>query len=287
MTPEQMLREFHASKAIHGGLMPGRPTAEVPPDVRDLRIALLDEEVEELREAMVKGDIVAIADGIADVVFVAVGTAVPYGIPFDAVLREVFRSNMTKVNDIPKAKLTKGPGYEPPDIAAALGQRDGKPVQPMPRDDKNLTASHLPDAADAYLAGVRAREQAATPGPWTLETDISDDETADDHPWPYAIVMPEPNHMPADRSLQDFDFKYTELAEMTMPTAEFLVAARSDVPRLLGALEAVMELVRSGANENYDLDGNTEGTVLRVIRRDEIRDAITKALTGEDGTDAS
>jgi predicted HAD superfamily Cof-like phosphohydrolase len=105
MTPEQMLREFHASKAIHGGLMPGRPTAEVPPDVRDLRIALLDEEVEELREAMVKGDIVAIADGIADVVFVAVGTAVPYGIPFDAVLREVFRSNMTKVNDIPKAKL--------------------------------------------------------------------------------------------------------------------------------------------------------------------------------------
>lgn len=127
--PGQMLREFHRDKAIHGGLMPDEPTADVPPDVRDLRIALLDEEVEELREAMIKGDIVAIADGIADVVFVAVGTAVPYGIDFDAVFAEVHRSNMTKVNDIPKAKLTKGPGYEPPDIAGVLGQRGGKPVE--------------------------------------------------------------------------------------------------------------------------------------------------------------
>lgn len=121
MTPEQMLREFHASKAIHGGLAPARPSTDVPADVRDLRIALLAEEVEELRQAMLAGDIVQIADGIADVVFVAVGTAVPYGIPFDAALAEVYRSNMTKVNEHLAAKLTKGPGYEPPRIAELLG----------------------------------------------------------------------------------------------------------------------------------------------------------------------
>lgn len=38
-TPEQMLREFHASKAIHGGLMPERPTADIPEWVRDLKAA--------------------------------------------------------------------------------------------------------------------------------------------------------------------------------------------------------------------------------------------------------
>lgn len=124
-SPEQMLREFHRAKAIHGGLMPERPTADLPDDVRDLRIALLDEEVGELRKAMLDGDIIEIADGIADVVFVAVGTAVPYGVPFDAVFAEVHRSNMTKVNHTPKAKLTKGPGYEPPDIARVLGLAEG------------------------------------------------------------------------------------------------------------------------------------------------------------------
>ena len=120
-TPEQMLREFHATKAIHGGLMPSQPTADIPGWVRDLRMDLLDEEVAELRAAVQQGDIVKIADAIADITYVAVGTAVTYGIPFDAVFAEVHRSNMTKVNTPAKAKPVKGPDYEPPDITAALG----------------------------------------------------------------------------------------------------------------------------------------------------------------------
>ena len=96
-SPEQMLREFHASKAIHGGLMPWRPTADIPAWVQMLRMDLLDEEVGELHEAVEKGDIVKIADAIADLTYVAVGTAVAYGIPFDAVFAEVHRSNMTKL----------------------------------------------------------------------------------------------------------------------------------------------------------------------------------------------
>ena len=121
-SPEQMLREFHASKAIHAGLMPSVPTTAIPEWVRDLRIALLVEEVRELTDAAKAGDIVGIADGIADVVYVAVGTAVAYGIPFDEVFREVHRSNMTKVNTPDEAKLVKGPGYQPPRIAEILGE---------------------------------------------------------------------------------------------------------------------------------------------------------------------
>lgn len=58
ISPEQMLREFHASKAIHGGLMPDAPTAGIPGWVRDLRLALLAEEVRELHDAAMEGDIV-------------------------------------------------------------------------------------------------------------------------------------------------------------------------------------------------------------------------------------
>lgn len=122
MTPEQMLREFHASKAIHGGLMPEQPAADIPAWVQELRLALLDEEVQELHDAVDAGDIVKIADGIADIAYVVTGTAVAYGIPFDAVLAEVHRSNMTKVNTPAEAKLVKGPDYEPPRIAEILGK---------------------------------------------------------------------------------------------------------------------------------------------------------------------
>lgn len=120
-TPEQMLREFHASKAIHGGLMPEQPTIGIPAWVQMLRMDLLDEEVSELHEAVEQGDIVKLADAIADITYVAVGTAVAYGIPFDAIFAEVHRSNMTKVNTPAEAKLVKGPGYEPPRIAEILG----------------------------------------------------------------------------------------------------------------------------------------------------------------------
>ena len=122
-SPERMLREFHASKAIHGGLMPERPTAGIPAWVQTLRLALLDEEVAELREAVEAGDIVKIADAIGDIAYVVIGTAVAYGVPFDAVLAEVHRSNMTKVNTPAEAKLVKGPDYEEPRIAHVLGLR--------------------------------------------------------------------------------------------------------------------------------------------------------------------
>jgi predicted HAD superfamily Cof-like phosphohydrolase len=117
-----MLREFHASKKVHGGLMPETPTADIPDWVVWRRMAFLDEEVQELRDAMAARDVVGIADALADIVYVAVGTAVTYGIPFDAVLAEVHVSNMTKVNSLAEAKLVKGPGYRRPDIAGVLAE---------------------------------------------------------------------------------------------------------------------------------------------------------------------
>lgn len=120
LTEEGMLREFHESLDVHGGWMPSEPTTDLPPGLPDLRMALLDEEVQELRDAVEAGDIEKIADAIGDIKYVATGTAVAYGIPDREVFEEVHRSNMTKTNDPGKGKLAKGPDYEPPDINRVL-----------------------------------------------------------------------------------------------------------------------------------------------------------------------
>jgi predicted HAD superfamily Cof-like phosphohydrolase len=120
MTVEQMVRYFHRALRVHGGLMPPSPTADVRDAVRDSRIELLLEEVGELEAALRAGDLVGIADGIADVVFVAYGTGVVYGLPVDRLVEEVWRSNMTKTNDRAAPKLVKGPGYESPRIRQIL-----------------------------------------------------------------------------------------------------------------------------------------------------------------------
>jgi predicted HAD superfamily Cof-like phosphohydrolase len=119
MTPEEMVREFHRTKQVHVNWMPSVPTADIPEQVRDSRLVLLREEVQELEEAVAAGDLVKIADALGDIEYVTRGTAVVYGIPSDAVFEEVHRSNMTKDNSSGQ-KLVKGPGYEPPRIARIL-----------------------------------------------------------------------------------------------------------------------------------------------------------------------
>ncbi len=107
------------------------PTAHIPAEEALLRQALLDEEVDELRVAVGERDVVGIADALADIVYIACGTAHAYGIDLDAVVAEVHRSNMTKLGADGRplyradGKVLKGPGYEPPRVAAVLGLGEG------------------------------------------------------------------------------------------------------------------------------------------------------------------
>jgi predicted HAD superfamily Cof-like phosphohydrolase len=102
------------------------PTIEIDESLAKLRIALLEEEVTELVDAVAEADLVAIADALADIVYVAYGTAVTYGINLDAVLNEVHRSNMSKLDKDGRpiirddGKVIKSDQYSPPDIAAVL-----------------------------------------------------------------------------------------------------------------------------------------------------------------------
>ena len=116
--------EFHRA---YGLPLRSTPTAAVGADQVELRQALIEEEVAELAAAARAGDIVGVADALADIVYVAYGTAHVYGIDLDAVLDEVHSSNMTKLgaDGLPvrraDGKVLKGPDYRPPDIEAVLG----------------------------------------------------------------------------------------------------------------------------------------------------------------------
>jgi predicted HAD superfamily Cof-like phosphohydrolase len=105
------------------------PSADVGDGLAKLRVALLEEETGEFVAASERGDLIGIADALADIVYVAWGTALTYGIDLDAVLREVHRSNMSKLGRDGKpilrddGKVIKSELYFPPDIAAVLSQQ--------------------------------------------------------------------------------------------------------------------------------------------------------------------
>lgn len=115
---------FHAQ----GSVAPSRPTLAVDPALHAFWPQLLDEEVSELREALHTQDLVEVADALADILYVAYQAAASYGIPIDAVFREVHRSNLAKVSPdglvIRRAdgKVMKPAGWTPPDVARVLNR---------------------------------------------------------------------------------------------------------------------------------------------------------------------
>ncbi len=114
-----MVKEFHEAMKI--------PVVDKP-NLADhsrarLRSDLILEEMKETLDAIWQYDLVEIADGIADSIYVLCGTALEYGIPLDEVFAEVHRSNMTKFIDgsfRDDGKYQKGPSYEPPNLAKIL-----------------------------------------------------------------------------------------------------------------------------------------------------------------------
>lgn len=118
----EMVREFHETYAVPVQLEPGFPSH----DRCALRERILEEEWIELCEAQAKRDFVEVADALADMLYIIHGTALEYGIPLDAVVEEVHRSNMSKLDEHRKpivredGKIMKGPNYFKPDIARVL-----------------------------------------------------------------------------------------------------------------------------------------------------------------------
>ena len=74
-------------------------TPQIPSKDRcELRVSLLQEELNELKEAIEKGDVVEVADALADIQYVLSGAVLEFGLveKFDSLFDEVQRSNMSK-----------------------------------------------------------------------------------------------------------------------------------------------------------------------------------------------
>jgi len=115
------VKDFHIAFGQRVGEKPELPdTAE-----RTLRMKLLAEEMYEYTVAENENDLTEIADALADIIYIACGTAVSYGIPLDKVYAEVHRSNMAKLVDgkplyREDGKVMKPTGWTPPDVEGVL-----------------------------------------------------------------------------------------------------------------------------------------------------------------------
>ena len=86
--------EFH-----HAFHHPVLPDPVIPSEKRcQLRVALLSEELDELKEAIKKNDLVQVADALCDIQYVLSGAVLEFGLgsKFRELFDEVQRSNMSK-----------------------------------------------------------------------------------------------------------------------------------------------------------------------------------------------
>lgn len=88
------------------GLEPGEP-AMLDRDASLGRVAFMMEELVEYIQAYRDGDIVGTADALADLVYVALGTAYQMGLPFNDIWAAVHRANMDKKPGMTKRGLTR------------------------------------------------------------------------------------------------------------------------------------------------------------------------------------
>lgn len=92
-----------------------------------IRINMLRSEVGEMVRAEQKIDMPGVAGELADVIYVAIGTALEYGINIDDVFRAVHKANMAKrfpggkfqINPI-NGKALKPPRWKPANVARIL-----------------------------------------------------------------------------------------------------------------------------------------------------------------------
>ena len=95
-------------------------------NINNLRINLIEEELNEFKNAIKKKDLKEVADALTDILYVTYGAGHAFGINLDNCFEEVQKSNMSKLGDDGKpiyneqGKVMKGPKYFKPDLKKFL-----------------------------------------------------------------------------------------------------------------------------------------------------------------------
>ena len=128
-TTLDQVQEFHETY--------GLPVEDAPniscEQTKELRINLLAEELDELKEALENNDMVETLDALIDLQYVLDGAFLSFGLQSvkQPAFDEVHRSNMSKLGEDGQpirregdGKVMKGPNYFKPDMAQFVTKKD-------------------------------------------------------------------------------------------------------------------------------------------------------------------
>lgn len=118
------VNNFHEAFGVNVEKLPVIPTKERC----ELRQKILQEEVDELKNAWQTGNLIEVADALADIHYVLMGTVLEFGLQdkYPEIFREVHRSNMSKLDENGKplyredGKVIKSNLYTKPKIEEIL-----------------------------------------------------------------------------------------------------------------------------------------------------------------------
>ena len=94
--------------------------------LNQLRISLINEELDELKTAIKDNNILEVADALTDILYVTYGAGHSFGVDLDKCFDEVQKSNMSKLGGDGKpiyneaGKVMKGPNYFKPNLGKFL-----------------------------------------------------------------------------------------------------------------------------------------------------------------------
>lgn len=126
----RMLEEFHR---VFGAHLESAPVAELSDETIALRVSLIQEELNEYRQAAEARDLVGVADALSDLMYVVLGAYVSHGLQdlAEALFAEVHASNMSKLDESGQViyrsdgKVLKSALWRPPDLKGILQSNNG------------------------------------------------------------------------------------------------------------------------------------------------------------------
>lgn len=126
MTNFEKVKEFNKAFQLP---IPDNPQPDLfknDPGLVKLKLDLIIEEVEELKQAVKDQNLIEVADALGDILYVVYGAGISFGLPMDKIFSMIHESNMSKLCDSEetaretvawyRAKFEKGElGYDSPD----------------------------------------------------------------------------------------------------------------------------------------------------------------------------
>jgi len=124
---KKQLKQLDEFQVAYNSTRNSKPTL-IPEDDYSLRYKLGKEELDEYLDACKDGDLIEVADALADQLYILLGTMISHGMGnvIEDIFDEVHRSNMSKLGEDGKpiyredGKILKGPNFSSPNLSKFL-----------------------------------------------------------------------------------------------------------------------------------------------------------------------